>query len=212
MINRRSQPGQISEQQPYDRRTARDGRARGVPGRGKRRDTRLRRTGRLAKVAGGAGGLRPRKAPLGARANRRWLLSCRLSLTRRLRPISHLFPRPSIHIHLCMRAAPEPPPQDSRRQREPEGRSPARSAGKAERSECRAREDYGWGWAGRCKQAVPPTPPNTPAPPTPAAAQAVRRPRPSYRRIAYRRAPVRPRVVLRSCFLEVQLCSVVGHL
>ena len=41
-------------------------------------------------------GPRPRKPRLGARANRRGLLSCRLSLTRRLRPISRLFPRPSI--------------------------------------------------------------------------------------------------------------------
>ncbi len=40
------------------------------------------------------------------------------------------------------------PPQDSSRQREPERRSPAQSAGKAERSDRRAREDYGWGWAG----------------------------------------------------------------
>ena len=33
--------------------------------------------------------------------------------------------------------------------REPEGRSPARVRRQAERSEAR-REDYGWGWAGRC--------------------------------------------------------------
>ena len=39
-------------------------------------------------------------------------------------------------------------PQDSRRQREPEGRSPAQRAGKAKRSDRRAREDYGRGWAG----------------------------------------------------------------
>ena len=75
--------------------------------------------------------------------------------------------------------------QTGRRQREPEGRSPARSAGKAERSERRAREDYGWGWAGRFNQTSPRSPPNThppntrgstsrtatPTPPTPAAAQ-----------------------------------------
>jgi len=35
----------------------------------------------------------------------------------------------------------------------------AEGAGKAERSECRAREDYGRGWAGRCQQAVPANPP-----------------------------------------------------
>ena len=39
-------------------------------------------------------------------------------------------------------------PQDSRRQREPEGRSPAQRAGKAKRSDRRAREDYGRGRAG----------------------------------------------------------------
>ena len=56
---------------------------------------------------------------------------------------------------------PTPPPPKHTRQREPAGRSPARSAGKAERSECRAREDYGWGRAGRFNQTVPPTPPKT---------------------------------------------------
>ncbi len=45
-------------------------------------------------------------------------------------------------------------PQDSRRQREPKGRSPAQSAGKAEQSECRAREDYGGGGG-----TTPPPPP-----------------------------------------------------
>ena len=55
------------------------------------------------------------------------------------------------------------PPEDSRRQREPERRSPAQSAGKAERSECRAREDYGWGWAGGVtKPNHAPSPPTTP--------------------------------------------------
>jgi len=41
-------------------------------------------------VAGCTGGRGPRKPPLGARANRRWLLSYRLSLTRRLHPMSRL--------------------------------------------------------------------------------------------------------------------------
>jgi hypothetical protein len=53
-------------------------------------DTGLRRTGRLAKVAGCTGGLGPRKPPLGARANRSGLLPDRLSLTRRLHPMSRL--------------------------------------------------------------------------------------------------------------------------
>ena len=63
-------------------------------------------------------------------------------------PHRPLFPSPSIHIQRRKRTAPKHHPQDSRRQREPEGRSPAQSAGKAEQRECRAREDYGWGWAG----------------------------------------------------------------
>ena len=48
----------------------------------------------------------------------------------------------------------------------PKGEARRERAGKAKRSECRAREDYGWGWAGRCKQAVPPNPPKTRPPNT----------------------------------------------
>ena len=72
------------------------------------------------------------------------------------------------------RRHPPPTSPTGRRQREPEGRSPARSAGKAERSECRAREDYGWGWAGGVTKPNHATHPRT-APTTPAAAQPVRR-------------------------------------
>ena len=77
-----------------------------------------------------------------------------------------LFPRPSIHIHLWVKAEREQPPPNGRRQREPAGRSPARSAGKAERSDRRAREDYGWGWAGRFNQTNPRSPPKTRPPNT----------------------------------------------
>ncbi len=104
-----------------------------------------------AACKGGRKGLGPEdhaSRALGARANRGWLLSCRLSLTTSTPPHIALPPSPSIHIQVRRSAALQHPPQDGRRQREPEGRSPARSAGKAERSDCRAREDYGWGWAG----------------------------------------------------------------
>ncbi len=50
----------------------------------------------------------------------------------------------------------------------------AKGAGKAERSACRAREDYGWGWAGGVTKPNQATNPR-PCPQTPAAAQAVRR-------------------------------------
>ncbi|NNE19625.1 MAG: four helix bundle protein [Myxococcales bacterium] len=50
-----------------------------IAGHGKTRDTGLRRTARLAKVAGGACSLRPRKPSLVACANPRWLLTCGLA-------------------------------------------------------------------------------------------------------------------------------------
>ncbi len=102
---------------------------------------------------------------------------------RRLRPISRFFPRPSLRRQgepgfptAGGSASPkgearrEAPARQSeahphgRRQREPEGRSTARSAGKAKRSASRAREDYGWGWAGRFNQTVPGNPPKTRSP------------------------------------------------
>ncbi len=58
------------------------------------RDAGLLRTGRLAKVAGGTGGAGPRKAPLGARANRPWLLSWPF--------VTHTPPNP----HIALRRAP----------------------------------------------------------------------------------------------------------
>ena len=76
---------------------------------------------------------------------------------------------------------PTPPPPKHPRQREPEGRSPARSAGKAEQSECRAREDYGWGWAGRCQASRTTQPTQHPPSQTPAAARA-RRAKPGAKR------------------------------
>ncbi len=97
---------------------------------------------------------------------------------RRLRPISRFFPRPSLrrqgeprssvrsHPDTLQKTAPS-----HARKREPEGRSPARSAGKAKRRACRAREDYGWGWAGGViKPTHAPNP--TPRPQAPAAAAA----------------------------------------
>ncbi len=146
-----------------------------LPGRGKRRDTGLRRTGRPAKVAGRAEGLRPRTPPLGARANRR-----RVAVL----PIVTHTPTPP---HIAPFSAPlhtETGEQPSNRQaaaRARRAKPGAKGAGKAERSECRAREDYGWGWAGRCKQAVPRTPTQHPPPHPPAAARA-RRAKPGAKR------------------------------
>ena len=51
--------------------------------------------GAPCKVAGDTGDVGPRKAPLGARANRRWLLPWRLSLTRRRTPTS----RSAVPLH-----------------------------------------------------------------------------------------------------------------
>ncbi len=56
----------------------------------------------------------------------------------------------------------------------PQGEARRECAGKAERSDCRGREDYGWGWAGGANKPYHATHP-TPRPPTPAAAQAERR-------------------------------------
>jgi len=146
------------------------------------RDAGVRRTGRLAKVAGRAGGLRPRKAPLGARANRGWLLSCRLALTRRRTPTSRS-------------AAPLPTETgrttfpNGRRQREPAGRSPAQRAAKRERSDARGREDYGWGWAGGvAKPNHAPSPTRRP-PNTRGSASRSTPPRPLNARVAFRRVP-----------------------
>ena len=85
------------------------------------------------------------------RSSRQSAAGCRLAdcHSHAAEPPHRVPPRPSIDIHVGKRAAARPTPRtDSRRQREPEGRSPAQSAGKAKRSDRRAREDYGWGWAG----------------------------------------------------------------
>ncbi len=61
--------------------SANSGRMRGGVRTGsEKRDTRFRGTGRVAWVARCTGELRPRNPPLGRRANRRGLLSCRLAL------------------------------------------------------------------------------------------------------------------------------------
>ena len=60
-----------------------------------------------------------------------------------------------------------PPPQPTRGSASRERAKPgAKRRRKAERSDRRAREDYGWGWAGRCQQAVPGHPPKTRPPPS----------------------------------------------
>jgi len=64
----------------------------------------------------------------------------------------------------------------------PKGEARRERAGKAERSECRAREDYGWGWAGGVIKPYH-APNSRPAPQTPAAAQTKQRrppPRPTH--------------------------------
>ncbi len=87
------------------------------------------------------------------------------------------------------RRRPAPPIPNTRGSASPQGEARRECAGKAEQSDRRAREDYGWGWAGGVtKPNHPPhpstRPPNTrgspsrtapPAPPTPAAAQAAQR-------------------------------------
>jgi len=53
----------------------------------------------------------------------------------------------------------------------------AKGAGKAEQSERRAREDYGWGWAGRFNQTSPHNPPKTRPPNTRGSTSPKREPR-----------------------------------
>jgi len=48
----------------------------------------------------------------------------------------------------------------------PKGEARRVRAGKAEQSDRRAREDYGWGWAGRFNQTSPHNQSNTPPPNT----------------------------------------------
>ncbi len=64
--------------------------------------------------------------------------------------------------------APKPtdPPNSTRGSASPKGEARRKRAGKAERSDRRAREDYGWGWAARCNQTVPPNQLKTPLPNT----------------------------------------------
>ena len=122
---------------------------RSPTGRGKKRDAGVLRTGRLARVAGGAWGLRPRKAPLGARANRPVVAVMAACHSHAAEPPYRAFFRAPPFLSRCVEAWHRSNhPEDSRRQREPERRSTAQRAGKAERSDRRAREDYGWGWAG----------------------------------------------------------------
>jgi hypothetical protein len=135
----------------------------GIPGRGKKRDAGVLRTGRLAKVAGRAGGLRPRKAPLGAHANPWWLRSCGLSLTRRRTPTSRFFPRPSIHIQLCRSVAPETTHKTAGGSASPKGE--ARREAPARQSEANAAPGRitGGGGRGGSTKPYPPTHPRSAA-------------------------------------------------
>ena len=105
---------------------------------------------------------------------------------RRLHPISRLFPRPStrrhssrVHPYGAIKRNSPRRPQDNSPPASPQGEARRECAGKAERSECRAREDYGWGWAGGvikpCHAPNPRRPPTTPA----AAQAGHQRPRPN---------------------------------
>ncbi len=67
---------------------------------------------------------------------------------------------------------PTPRPPYTRGSASPKGEARRERAGKAERSECRAREDYGWGWAGGVNK--PYHAPTQHPPPNTAAAQAKR--------------------------------------
>ncbi len=69
---------------------------------------------------------------------------------------------PLMSIYVRARASTEPP-QDTRGSASPKGEARRECAGKAEQSECRAREDYGWRWAGGVnKPNHAPGPPTTP--------------------------------------------------
>ncbi len=118
-------------------------------------DAGVQRTGRLAKVAGGAWGLGPRKAPLGARANRGGLLSCRLSLTRRRTPTS----RSPAPLHTETSASGGRQQAGARALRAKPGAT--RRQGRAKRMPRQGGLRVGVG--GRCNQTKPRTQFNTPA-------------------------------------------------
>ena len=102
-------------------------------------------------------------------ANLRWLLSCRLSLATSTPPHIALFSAP------LQKATGQTRRPNGRRQREPEGRSPARMRrqGGAKRPPRQGGLRVGVGGAVQSNLTTQPT--QQPAPPTPAAAQAERR-------------------------------------
>jgi hypothetical protein len=118
--------------------------AGGPRGTGARKKARHGAASNGAACKGGRRGLRPEATQAAPRSSRQSEVVAVLPIVTHTPtpPISRLFPRPSI------RRQEEQPSQNGSRQREPAGRSPAQRAGKAERSDRRAREDYGWGWAG----------------------------------------------------------------
>ena len=142
------------------------------PGLGKTRDTGLHRTARLADLVGSTCGPGPGKPSLGARANPRSLLSCGLSLATSTPPHITDFSEPLHSYPKTQKDGPETPAiKTAGGSASPKGEARRECAGKAKRSECRAREDYGWGWAGGVTKPDHATSPPTTRP-TPAAARA----------------------------------------
>ena len=133
---------QVPEDRPKPRAAARAGTAK--PG-AKRRQGRAKRMPRQGGLRVGVGGA---------------VQSSRTTHPTQDPPPKH----PRQHKpHGATRHPPPHPPAAARARRAKPG---ANGAGKAEQSARRAREDYGWGWAGRFNQAVPPTPPKTRPPNT----------------------------------------------
>ncbi len=136
--------------------------------------TGFHRTARLADVVGSTWGPGPRKPSLGTRANRSWLLSCRLSLATSTPP--HIAP---FSAPLHTETGPRPPsvPSDNRRPKAGGSASPkgeARREAPARQSEANAAPGRITGGGGRGGVTKPyhATPPKTaPRPKQPAAAQ-----------------------------------------
>ena len=126
-----------------------DGDARLIPGLRKTRDTGLHRTARLADLVGSTWGPGPGKPSLVPRANPRWLLSCGLSLGASTPPHIADFSEPLHSYPVTQRDGPVAALHNTAGgSASRNGEARRERAGKAERSERRAREDYGWGWAG----------------------------------------------------------------
>ena len=122
-----------------------------IPGLGKLRDTGLHRTARLADLVGSTWGPGPGKPSLVARANPRWLLSCGLALAASTTPHIAEFSEPLHSYPNCVEVRQQgnhPPPHP--RQREPEGRSPARTRRQAPAKRRARQGGLRVGVGGRC--------------------------------------------------------------